>query len=190
MVARTLEHAGEQGFGIWLALGEVCRAQLVLQHDEPAAAVLAIEKALARIYHSGSRVFESHVQSLLGDALRRQGRHGRAMRRMREAVHLIEEGGARWMESDVLRRRALCEADLGERTAALRTFEAAIIVARRQEARMLELRATMDLARLEAEKGDPAQARERLLACMAGFTEGFETRDLREARALSERLSA
>lgn len=88
------------------------------------------------------------------------------------------------LAAEVLRRRALCEHDLGDTAQALATLEAALDAARRQEARMLELRAAMDLPRLPAEWGEPEHGTGLLTDCVAGFTEGFDTRDLREAKAL------
>jgi predicted ATPase/class 3 adenylate cyclase len=189
-VALTLDHAGEQGFGTWLAFGAVCRARLVLDHGTPASAIEAIEKALAKVTESGSGVFKAYTLSLLGDALRRQGQHDAARDRLAEAVRLLEAGGARWMEAEVLRRRALCERDRGDTAAALATLEAALEVARRQEAQMLELRAAMDLTRLRAKLGEPERDATLLAACLAGFTEGFDTRDLREATTLLAELDA
>jgi predicted ATPase len=71
-----------------------------------------------------------------------------------------------------------------------RSFHRAIEIARRQEAKSLELRAAMGLARLWDQQGKRAEARELLAGVYGWFTEGFETADLREARALLEALSS
>ncbi len=189
-VAVSLEHAGEQGFGTWLSMGEVCRAQLVLLRDTPAAAVAACEHSLAKVRSSGSGVFVPFALSLLGEALSRRGAPDAGLERINEALAHIEAGGARWVEVEVLRRRAACERVLGDVAAAAATLETALDVARRQEARMLELRATMDVARLRAEQGEPEPGADLLATCLAGFTEGFETRDLREANKLLATLKA
>jgi predicted ATPase len=68
-------------------------------------------------------------------------------------------------------------------------FLRALEVARRQEARSLELRAAMSLSRLWRQQGKRQQARENLAGVYAWFTEGFDTADLREARALLEELA-
>jgi predicted ATPase len=69
-------------------------------------------------------------------------------------------------------------------------FERALGVARQQQAKSWELRAAMSMARLWRDQGRPQQARELLAPVYAWFTEGFDTRDLKEAKALLEKLAA
>ena len=68
-------------------------------------------------------------------------------------------------------------------------FLKALEIARHQQARSLELRATLSLGRLWHERGPEAEARQRLEEIYGWFTEGFETLDLQEARALLEELN-
>ena len=69
-------------------------------------------------------------------------------------------------------------------------FERALEVARRQQAKSWELRAAMSLARLWRDQGKVRQARELLAPVYGWFAEGFDTRDLKEAKALLEELAA
>ena len=69
-------------------------------------------------------------------------------------------------------------------------FERALLVARQQQAKSWELRAAMSLARLWRDQGKVQEARELLASIYAWFTEGFDTRDLKEAKALLEELAA
>ena len=69
-------------------------------------------------------------------------------------------------------------------------FERALAVARQQQAKSWELRAAMSLARLWRDQGKVREARELLAPVYAWFTEGFDTRDLKEAKALLEELAA
>jgi predicted ATPase len=69
-------------------------------------------------------------------------------------------------------------------------FERALAVSRQQQAKSLELRASMSLARLWRDQGKVSQARELLAPVYGWFTEGFDTRDLKEAKALLEELAA
>ena len=69
-------------------------------------------------------------------------------------------------------------------------FERALSIARQQQAKFWELRAAMSLARLSRDQGKQQQARELLAPVYELFTEGFETRDLKEAKALLEELAA
>ena len=70
------------------------------------------------------------------------------------------------------------------------SFERALLVARQQQAKSWELRAAMNLARLWRDQGKAQQARELLAAVYGWFTEGFETRDLKEAKALLDELAS
>jgi predicted ATPase len=69
-------------------------------------------------------------------------------------------------------------------------FERALAVARKQQATSWELRAAMSMARLWRDQGKPEQARELLAPVYGWFTEGFDTRDLKEAKALLDELHA
>ena len=69
-------------------------------------------------------------------------------------------------------------------------FERALAVARKQQARSLELRAAMSMARLWRDQGKPQQARDLLAPVYGWFTEGFDTLDLKEAKALLDQLAS
>jgi predicted ATPase len=69
-------------------------------------------------------------------------------------------------------------------------FDRALAVARQQHAKSLELRASMSLARLWRDQGKVHQAHELLAPVYGWFTEGFDTRDLKEAKALMEELAS
>ena len=68
-------------------------------------------------------------------------------------------------------------------------FEGALAVARNQQAKSLELRAAMSMARFWRDQGKRGEARELLAPVYGWFTEGFDTRDLKEAKALLEELA-
>jgi ATP/maltotriose-dependent transcriptional regulator MalT len=89
----------------------------------------------------------------------------------------------RRIRGDVLRRRNEC--DEGERL-----LREAIDLARARSQRMLELRATVSLARMRRQAGRPGDARQELGEIYGWFTEGFDTSDLRAAKVLLEELSA
>ena len=92
-------------------------------------------------------------------------------------------GGARTL-AEVLRVRGVVLEQLGRLEEAEHDLRSAIEVARSQQAKSWELRAAMSLARLWSKQGKRGEARELLAPVYAWFTEGFDSRDLREARAL------
>ena len=107
---------------------------------------------------------------------------------MREAAALVEETGERFVEAEIHRVEGnLLLAENGSAEAEA-CYARALEVARAQQARSLELRAACDLARLWAKRGDRARAAELLAPVHGWFTEGFDTADLKEAKALFDAL--
>ena len=105
---------------------------------------------------------------------------------------LIETTNQRFWEADtylVAGEIALKSPDL-DYTKAEAYFKHALTVARGQQAKSWELRAAMSLARLWRDQGKVQQAREQLAPVYGWFTEGFDTRDLKEAKALLDELAA
>ena len=115
-----------------------------------------------------------------------------ALRCIGEAKSIVETTGERWCEAEVNRvtgeialmspKRDVLQAES--------YFERALSVARQQQAKSLELRAAMSLARLWRGQGKVHQARELLAPIYGWFTEGLDTRDLKEAKARLEELHA
>jgi predicted ATPase len=115
-----------------------------------------------------------------------------AQRCIGEALDTIEKTKERWCEADAYRLAggiALKAASQREVGKAQDYFERALDIARRQQAKSRELRAAISLARLWRDQGKVQQARELLAPVYGWFTEGFDTRDLKEAKALLEELA-
>jgi predicted ATPase len=115
-----------------------------------------------------------------------------AQRCIGEALDAIEKTKERWCEAEAYRLAGgialkAAQPDVGK---AQDYFERALSVARQQQAKSWELRASMSLARLWRDQGKRQQARELLAPVCGWFTEGFDTRDLKEAKALLEELAA
>jgi predicted ATPase len=104
----------------------------------------------------------------------------------------VETTKERWCEAEI--NRIAGEITLmspePEAAKAQAYFERALSVARQQQAKSWELRAAISLARLWRDQGKPQQVRDLLAPVYGWFTEGFETRDLKEAKALLEELAA
>jgi predicted ATPase len=121
----------------------------------------------------------------------RVGEPARAAPRVGEALERIEKTGERWFEAEAYRIKGevvlrFADPDQAE---ADRCFRRAIEVARNQGAKLWELRAATSLARLWTKQGKRAQARDLLAPVYAWFTEGFDTADLKDARALLDELA-
>ena len=124
----------------------------------------------------------------LADALLLGGDAGAALSRVEEALHISASTGEIWFDAELHRRLGGVLLHLHPRDAARAEaeFRRALEVARTQAARLFELRAARDLARLLRDRGRVAEAREVLAPVYAAFTEGFGFPDLVEARALLE----
>jgi predicted ATPase len=102
---------------------------------------------------------------------------------------LVEQTNERHWEAELYRLRAELLLKQGDDAGAEASLQKAVEVARRQSAKSWELRATTSLARLWQEQGRMDEARQMLAEIYGWFTEGFDTPDLQEAKALLEELS-
>jgi predicted ATPase len=107
-----------------------------------------------------------------------------------DALTLVATTEERWWEAEVYRLKGvlLLQRSLPDVGQAEACFQQALDVARRQQAKALELRAALSLARLWQGQGQPTAARQLLAEIYGWFTEGFDTADLQEAKALLAEL--
>ena len=129
---------------------------------------------------------------LLVQAVARQGQWDYAGKLVAEALDVVERTQERWCEAEVLRLQgdlALQQygSDAAAETEAL--FRRSIGVARAQEAKLWELRSTVSLGRLWRDQGKMTGAHNLLVPVYEWFTEGFDTPDLKDAKALLDELS-
>src|SRR6516164_8395846 len=129
--------------------------------------------------------------SLLAEACGETGRCDEGLSALREALATADEHENRHYEAEMhrLKGELLVKQDDSNAAEARNCFERAVEIARRQSAKSLELRATMSLARLLAKQGRRDEARMMLAEIYNWFAEGFDTADLKEAKALLEELS-
>ena len=120
------------------------------------------------------------------------GQFDDAWRSIDEALTLIEKTKQRWFEAEVNRiaGEIALKSPHPDAAKAEAYFERALAVARQQQAKSWELRAAMSMARLWRDQGKREEARELLAPVYGWFTEGFDTLDLKEAKALLDELAA
>jgi predicted ATPase len=129
--------------------------------------------------------------SYLASAYSDLGQFDDAWRCVAEAMTAVETTKETWLEADVHRvaKEVALMSPSPDAMKAEAHFDRALAVAREQEAKSLELRAAMSLARLWRDQGKVQQARQLLAPVYGWFTEGFDTRDLKEAKVLLEELA-
>ena len=127
--------------------------------------------------------------AFLAEGLVRHGDRAAALAALREGLALADATGEHWWDAELHRLTGtvlLAENKLDEGEASL---QQAIRIAQAQQAKSLELRAVRDLARLWGEQGRRTEARDLLAPVYGWFTEGFDTADLKEAKALLDQLA-
>src|SRR5262249_19108297 len=131
-----------------------------------------------------------HWLALLAEAYRRGGQAEAGLRMLAEALAAAHSTGERYYEAELYRLQGelLLLRSAAEHTEAETCCHQALDVARRQQAKGFELRAAMSLSRLWQGQGKRAEARELLAPIYGWFTEGFDTADLQEAKALLAEL--
>jgi predicted ATPase len=162
-----------------------CRAAL----GQIQEGVALLDEGFAAYRKSGWRFLVPWFLSLLADAYRRAGRTAAALARVAEALEAANSYQERWFEAEIHRLRGALFRDTGDHAAAEASFGTAIDIARRQNAKLWELRSSVSLAQMLRNQGKRTAARDLLAPVYDWFTEGFDTPDLTEAKALLDALN-
>ena len=151
-----------------------------------------IHQGIAALLAIGETVSQPIYLVLRVEALGRAGQVEEGLRLLAEALAAFEASGRGDMLAEAYRLQGalLLRQSAPDPTQAETCFQQALAIARRQQAKSWELRATMSLARLWQQQGKRTAAYELLAPIYGWFTEGFDTADLREAKALLEALGA
>jgi predicted ATPase len=184
--------AEKKGAPMWKASGCLTKGWLVAVSGEASDAVKALTSAIDQLTATRSTVLKPWYLAQLAKTHAELGQFKEAWRCITEATTTIEVTKERWNEAELNRVAGEIALKSPERDTAKAEmyFERAIEIARQQQAKSWELRAAMSLARLWRSQGKVQQARELLAPVYGWFTEGFDTRDLKEAKALLEELGS
>ena len=182
----------EKATPIWKALGIMHQGWILSLTGKASEAVSTITSGLDGFRSTGATQFAPLYLSYLAKAHAELGQFDDAWRCVGEATNQVKSTKETWHESEVDRvagEIALMspEADTAK---AQGYFDRALTVARQQQAKSWELRAAMSMARLWRDQGKREEARELLAPVYGWFTEGFDTLDLKEAKALLDELSS
>jgi class 3 adenylate cyclase/ribosomal protein L40E len=196
-VAQQLEEeatalAEQHGLVFLATLGTIWRGWSLIGQGLNQEGLQLIQGGLARFSEELPSEERLYQQYLLAAAYNKLRRLEEALALTRELTNLVNQTGKRDMESDLHRLTGELLLLEGEEngTGAEQSFRDAISVARGQRARAYELRASTSLARLLRDTGRGEEARAMLANIYGWFTEGFDTADLKDAKALLEELAA
>jgi len=192
LIEEVIALSSEKGALMWKACGLMHRGILLALTGKAANAIPINHSAMKAVRSTGTTLWMPSFLSYLARAYAELGRLNDAWRCISEAMTAVETSKERWCEAEVNRIAAeiALKSPEPETAKAEAYFERALSVARAQQAKSWELRAAISLARLWRSQGKPQQARDLLAPVYGWFTEGFDTRDLKEAKALLEQLAS
>jgi predicted ATPase len=179
----------EQGFSFWMAFAKIVLGELV-EPEDIAVGIAQAREGIAAVRATGAELFLPLFLTQLAEAYGKVGQADAGLAALDEALSIVERGGEHMWDADLYRVKGeLMLLQGAAASAAEACFHQALEIARRQGAKSWELRAAMSLSRLLQTQGKAAAARTLLSEVYGWFTEGFDTADLQEARALLETLT-
>jgi predicted ATPase len=187
-----LSLARQQEFPLYAAWDTILQGWALVEQGHGAAGLVQMHQGLATWRAMQAELMQPYWLALLAAAYGTVGQTTEGLEALAEALTLVAHTGERWWEAELYRLQGELhrQEGTGHQTpaaalaAAEACFQQALAVARRQQARSLELRAAMSLSRLWQCQGKGVEARALLTSIYGWFTEGFDTADLREARML------
>jgi len=184
--------AEENGFVYWFHVGRFVHGWALADLGQLEQGIAEMERGLGGFRELGGWAFQQYAMARLAYAYARTGRKEEGLAMLNDALEESERTGGQMANAEMLRLKGeMLLLHVGTATGeAERCFRVAVDVARAQEARWWELRASVSLARFLRDTGRRDEARAMLAEIYNWFTEGFETADLKDAKALLEELLA
>jgi predicted ATPase len=185
--------ATEHGFALWLAYATILRGWALAMQGQAAEGIAPIRQGITAWQTTGAAWWRPYFLALLAEAYGQAHQSEEALDVLAEALTTVQRTGERLYEAELHRltgERLLAQEGLQQTwEEAEQQLGQALAIARRQQAKSLELRAAMSLSRLWQQQGKRHEARELLAPIYGWFTEGFDTADLQEAKALLDTLA-
>jgi predicted ATPase len=181
--------AKQRGFLDWIAYNTIFEGWAMAQQGQVKTGIARIEEGLADRLAIDARLRYPTYLSLLAEAYGQAGKPEQGLCVVDEALNRVEATGERFSEAELHRLKGeLLQMQRADNDEIESCFLHALDIARRQEAKSLELRAAMSLSRLWQTQGRAPEARQLLAEIYGWFSEGFDTADLQEAKALLAEL--
>jgi predicted ATPase len=183
--------ASEHGFALWVARGRILQGWADAQRGEATTGILRIRDGLAASEATGSHQLAPLFLTLLAEALALAGKIEEGLAALDDALAKAAVSGVRGWDAEIHRLRGELTGRLPypDPVRAEDSFHTALAIAREQGTRGYELRAATSLARLWRDQGRRSEARDLLAPLYDSFTEGFDTADLKDAKALLDELT-
>jgi predicted ATPase len=187
--AIALSHSQE--FALWLAGGTILQGWALAEQGQGGEGIAQMRQGVAAWRATGAEFMRPYFGALLAEAYKKAGQAEAGLTLLAKALVVVERTGERFYEAELhrLKGELLLARSAEHDTGAETCFHQALNVARLQQAKSLELRSAMSLSRLWQLQGKRTEARELLTPVYGWFTEGFDTADLQEAKALLDEWS-
>jgi tetratricopeptide (TPR) repeat protein len=189
LISQLLDRSTRHGLGTWQVIGRGFEAELLPRCGEPEIGLVRLQAVLEEVNERRLLLRLPALLGVLAEAYALTGHVAEAGDAIEQAIGASERTGVRRCLPELLRIKgeiALLDPDGSGRTRAEEAFGQALELGRLQGSLSWQLRAASSLARLQVQEPRSRDARERLRAIYGLFTEGFQTRDLLEARALAD----
>ncbi len=187
--AELVAVASEQDFALWGAQGTIYRGWVKVKKGDVKEGISLLRSGASAYRVTGAVLLNAYYNTLLARACEIAGRVEEGLTLLDEASQIVERTEERWFAAEVNRHKGQMQLRRGHTGVAEALYRKALSIAQEQEAKLWELRAATSLARLWGEQGRRTEARELLAPVYGWFTEGFDTADLIEARALLDELT-
>ena len=187
---KVIALSAEHGFPMFQLLATIVRGWCLAVLGRPQEGIAQVQQGVSIWRSSGAEVGVPFMLTLLADAYGRAGQPEEGLKQLIEAERSMEIRNERVYETELHRIRGKLLISVRDFAGAEESFREAIAVAQRQCAKLFELRAAMSMARLWRDQGKRDAARDLLAPVYGWFTEGFDTLDLKEAKALLDELRA
>ena len=190
LAAATAWYGEEHGLPYYAAVAILMRGWALAMQDQADEGIALIRQGLASYLAIGTKQQHGYFLALLAEALSRCGRDKDALNALEEAIEVAKQTNEPFYEAELYRLRGdtLAKMGLASQSRVESDLQRALEIARQQQARSFELRAAMSLARLWQHQGKLNEGRTLLEEIYGWFTEGFDTADLKDARALLDAL--
>ena len=187
----SISVATDQGFPYWRAYSSISRGWALVHQGQGKEGIEQMHQSMQAFRATGAELARPYFLAFLAEAYETMGQPAEGLRTLTEALTLVDKTGERWYESEIYRLKGelLLQQNSDNHIEAEACFHHALDLARSQQAKSLELRAATSLARLWQRQGKCQEAHDLLAPVYHWFTEGFDTADLQEAKALVEALA-
>jgi predicted ATPase len=176
---------------IYEASGRMQYGWTLAQYGQGTQSVSEIQQGLVVTQNRWGEQFRPYYLSLLAESYGTTGQIEEALCALTQALALVDKSGGNWYEADIHRLQGefLLLQSSDHQAEAETCFQQAITIARSQQAKSFELRTAISLARLWQQQGKRQKAYDLLAPVYNWFTEGFDTTDLKDAKALLDSLA-